>query len=828
MRIARLAFSGWFLSTLLLACFVKVGPLSSFAWCQSDSDLASQAKPADARAADREFFESKIRPVLVRNCEECHSVNGASIEAGLRLDFAGGLLAGGESGPVIVPGDPAGSRLLAAIKYNDEGLQMPPAGPLSPTVVADFEAWIKAGAYDPRAEAPIKQTKEERQQAEAMARWAMKPPLEPKVPDVEHPEWCSQRPGSAEIDRFLVAKIESAGLVALPTADRYTLLRRATYDLTGLPPTKSEIAEFEQDRRPEAEAFAAVVDRLLHSPQYGVRWGRYWLDVVRYADTAGDNSDFPIPQMYRYRNWVIDALNRDLPYDEFIKQQLAGDLLPAANTQQRYQQLIATGYLANSRRFGSRVDDYPTHLTIEDTIDNLGRAYLGLSINCARCHDHKFDPISTEDYYGLYGFFSSTRYPWPGIELEQRQRDLVPLVEQAVVDVHQQTWQAKKDELEAEVKRLEKERDEAPEDKKQTFKEAIENAHKASKQHDKQPLPYPLAYAVAEGAGLTRAPKTGNVCVQIKGNPANKGPEVPRHFPVALGGQKLAPDETGSGRGHLANWIASRDNPLTARVMANRLWHYHFGVGLVATPNDFGKQGKPCSHPELLDWLARRLIDNGWSLKALHRDMMLSAAYQRQSVANPAESEVDPENLLLSGYRRQRMSAEAIRDTLLTLSGELDLEVPEGHPFPPSSEWSYTQHNPFKGQYESNHRTAFLMTQRIQRHPFLAVFDGADPSASTPCRATSTTSLQALFFLNSPVAHQAASRFSERLMATVPESDQRIEQSYLEAFGRRPSADEVVAARSYLAGFAAETSEQTGWESYIRILFRLPEFIHVD
>jgi Protein of unknown function (DUF1553)/Protein of unknown function (DUF1549)/Planctomycete cytochrome C len=827
-RIARLARCRWFPSALLVACCAELGLTSRCAWGQANAAATSQPKQVEAAQADREFFETKIRPVLVRNCEECHSVNGASIEAGLRLDYAGGLLAGGESGRVIVPGDPATSRLLAAIRYNDESLQMPPAGPLSPTVVADFEAWIKAGAYDPRVEAPIKQTKAERQQAEARARWALKPPAEPNVPDVVHNEWCSKRPGSAEIDRFLVAKIEAASLRALPASDRHTLLRRATYDLTGLPPTKQEIADFEQDERPDAEAFAAVVDRLLNSPQYGVRWGRYWLDVVRYADTAGDNSDFPIPQMYRYRNWVIDALNRDLPYDEFIKQQLAGDLLPSKTNEEHYQQLIATGYLANSRRFGSRVDDYPTHLTIEDTIDNLGRAYLGLSVNCARCHDHKFDPISTEDYYGLYGFFSSTRYPWPGIELEQRQRDLVPLVEQAVVDAHQQTWQAKKDQLEADIKRLEKERDEAPDDKKETFKEAIDKAHEASRQYDKLPLPYPVAYAVAEGAGLARAPKAANVCVQIKGNPANEGPEVPRHFPVALGGQKLPAEETGSGRVHLANWIASPDNPLTARVIANRLWHYHFGVGLVATPNDFGKQGKPCSHPELLDWLARRLIQNGWSLKAMHRDMMLTAAYQRQAVANPAESVVDPENLLLTGYRRQRMSAEAIRDTLLTLSGELDLAVPEGHPFPPSTDWGFTQHNPFKGQYETKHRTAFLMTQRIQRHPFLAVFDGADPSASTPCRATSTTSLQALFFLNSPVVHQAAGRFATRLVATVPETDHRIEEAYLEAFGRKPSADEVVAARSYLAKFSNETNEQTRWESYVRILFRLPEFIHVD
>ncbi|HND56691.1 MAG TPA: DUF1553 domain-containing protein, partial [Pirellulaceae bacterium] len=340
-----------------------------------------------------------------------------------------------------------------------------------------------------------------------------------------------------------------------------------------------------------------------------------------------------------------------------------------------------------------RVDDYPQHLTIEDTIDNLGRAFLGLSLTCARCHDHKFDPLTTRDYYGLYGIFQSTRYPWPGIELDKRQRDLVTLPQST-------------------------------------------------------PHSTDTAYAVAEAKTL------GDAAIQLRGDPARLGDVVSRRFPLVLGGHELPANGDESGRRQLAEWILAPDNPLTARVIANRLWQHHFGRGLVPTPNDFGRQGKPPTHPELLDFLATRFRAKGWSIKSFHRLVMLSRTY-RQSGARPPESiRLDPTNELLSGFPRRRLDAESIRDSLLAVAGNLDLSPAGAHPFPPHDKWDFTQHKPFKAVYESDRRSVFLMTQRIQRHPYLALFDGADPSTSTGARLTSTTPLQALFLLNDPLLHR--------------------------------------------------------------------------
>ncbi|HEX7378048.1 MAG TPA: DUF1549 and DUF1553 domain-containing protein, partial [Pirellulales bacterium] len=575
-----------------------------------------------------------------------------------------------------------------------------------------------------------------------------------------------------------------------------------------------------------------VVDRLLDSPRYGERWGRHWLDVARYSDTAGDNSDFPIPQMYLYRDWVIDAFNRDLPYDQFIREQLAGDLLPSANDDERRQRIVATGYLAGARRFGSRVDDYPQHLTIEDTIDNLGRAFLGLTINCARCHDHKFDPISTEDYYGLYGIFHSTRYPWPGIELEQKQRDLVPLAAADDVKRATEAHKTRQQELDAEVRRLEKLRDAAANgEEKDNLNKEVQKARNAAAKHGKTLPDVPWVYAMAESN------KIENVRVQYKGDPNKTGPEVARHFPLALGGDMLAADDHTSGRLSLARWIADANNPLTARVMVNRIWQYHFGQGIVPTANDFGKQGKPPTHPELLDWLARRLIASGWSIKAMHRLVMLSHTYRLAAIADPALNTADPTNDYLAGFRRLRLDAEAIRDTLLFVGGDLDLSPAGPHPFPPSTDWDFTQHKPFKAVYETKHRSVYLMTQRIQRHPYLAVFDGADPSYSTPRRMATTTPLQALYLLNNELVHEQAARLAARLLNERPATAARVERAYQLLLSRPPTPDEAAQAADFLAraqaaleksGAPADRLTALAWQSFARSLFLLNEFVYVD
>jgi len=573
-------------------------------------------------------------------------------------------------------------------------------------------------------------------------------------PAAKDPAWPRN-----EIDQFILARLVQEGLQPSPDAHQREWLRRVTFDVTGLPPTPTEIDDFLRDK--SATASTRVVDRLLASPRYGERWGRHWLDVVRYADTAGDNSDYPIPQMYRYRDWVIQALNRDLPYDQFVRDQLAGDLTPSDSLEETHQRWIATGYLANSRRFGSRVEDYPQHLTIEDTLDNVGRAFLGLSINCARCHDHKFDPITAADYYALYGIFQSTRYPWPGIELEKRQRDLVPLVapsEISAAEKRKQTRDQEKRRLQRIVEKLKDSLKETPKEQKTAVEEKIKEAERAAKEFAKLPLPFELVYAVAEGSNISDA------AIQMKEDPAKPGEIVRRRFLSVMPGPDLPSADTTSGRAYLADAIIHRAQPLAARVMVNRIWQHHFGQGLVPTPNDFGKQGKPPTHPELLDWLANSFIRSGWSMKAVHRAILLSRVYQLSTERSETAIARDPNNVTLASYPRRRLDAESLRDTLLTLGGNLDTRPPGPHPFPPEQDWNFTQHNPFKAVYETRRRSVYLMTQRIQRHPYLALFDGADPSASTASRTTSTTPLQALYLLNDGFVHRQAQAFAQRIL----------------------------------------------------------------
>ena len=769
--------------------------------------LAAPQFAGEPTAEQTEFFEKRIRPVLVEHCYECHSAGAKKIKGGLVLDSRAGVRKGGDTGPAIAPGEADASLLIEAVRHKSEDTAMPPKKKLPPEVIADLEQWVKLGAPDPRATDTVAavQAKSAIDWAKAREWWSLKPLTQPAPPQVKDPAWPAN-----EIDRFLLARMDSAGLSPAPDAEPRTLIRRITYALTGLPPTPEEVEAFVNDCRENSSfvirhsSLSPLIDRLLASPAYGERWGRHWLDVVRYADTAGDNSDFPIPQMHRYRDWVIAAFNRDLPYDQFVREQIAGDLL-GGEGDERLQRIIATGYLANARRFGSRVSDYPQHLTIEDTIDNLGRTFLGLTVNCARCHDHKFDPITAQDYYALYGILKSTRYPWPGIELEQRQRDFIPLV----APENLAAAEAAKREFEKEQKRLEKE--------VEKLKDAAKTAaEKALADHAKTRPPFETAYAVADAA------KREDAALQFKGDPAKPGERVKRRFLTVLGGAEVTSAE--SGRRELAGWLTSKENPLTARVIVNRVWQAHFGTGLVPTPNDFGKQGRPPSHPELLDWLASQLIADGWSIKKLQRRILLSHAYRIAGTRIEAAIAKDPNNELLSAFPRRRLDAESLRDTLLTLGESLDRTPAGPHPFPPQAQWKFTQHNPFKEVYASNRRSVYLMTQRIQRHPYLAIFDGADPSTSTPSRLTSTTPLQALYLLNDPLLHEQAQRFAARITTTASDDTQRIRRAYLLALSRPPTREESETAHRFLKTAPAAEA----WPALARVLFRLNEFVYVD
>jgi hypothetical protein len=780
----------------------------------------------------RDFFEKRIRPLLIAECYECHTSRAKELGGGLSLEWRGAIATGGASGPAIVPGAAEKSLLVKAIRHDDAELRMPPEKKLSAEQIADLTAWVNDGAFDPRDTPPVGARAVKKYGVsleEGRKFWSMQPVREPTLPDVQDRGWL-QTP----IDAFVLARLEKIGLKPEPAADRRTLLRRLAYDLTGLPPTIAEMEAFVADGSPHA--FEAAMERYLASPRYGERWGRHWLDVVRYSDTCGNASDYPVPQAHKYRDWVVQAIAADKPYDQFLREQLAGDLIPGGTEAERHERIVATGYLAIARRFGGNRDG-EFHLTLEDTIDNLGRGLLGSSIACARCHDHKFDPFTQNDYYGLYGIFSSTRYPFPGAEVGKRQEDFVPLLPpaevEAIVNAHEQRVAA----ADAEVKRLEAEEAEINKQPDGEEKKAAQAAlspklaetRNRRGQVQAEILPIERAYAVAEG-------KVANARLHVRGDPKRLGDEVSRHFPAVLGGQAVSADSA-SGRLELAEWIVDPANPLTARVMVNRIWQQHFGRGLVETPNDFGHQGKPPSHPELLDYLAAQFVKSGWSIKAMHRLILQSHTWQLASSVSPDGMRLDPNNELFGHFPRRRLSAEELRDTLLVVSGQLDETRPTPHPFPPENTWGWTQHNPFVAAYDSSKRSIYLMQQRLRKNPYLALFDGADPSSSTGVRLMSTTPLQALFLMNGPLAHSASSGLAERIRAASAAEGERIEFAHRLLFGRTAEAEEVAACGEFLEtyrqrltslGTPAERIDAVAWEALARTLLSSNELAFVD
>ena len=798
--------------------------------------FAAPAAPIVPTAEDIAFFEKRIRPLLAEHCFDCHS--GKKQKGGLRLDWRDGWAKGGASGPAIIPGKPDDSLLIKGVRHWDKDFKMPPEERLSPSLVNDLIEWVRRGAPDPRTTPPAAATativKPVPNPAYMHARkhWAFQPVKDSPTPAVRNKSWPR-----TNVDAFLLARMEQAGVTPTPDADRRTLIRRATFDLIGLPPTPEEVEAFINDTAPGA--FARVVDRLLDSPHYGERWGRHWLDVVRYADTCGNASDYPVPQAYKYRNYVLRAFNADLPFNQFIREQLAGDLLPAATETERLERTIATGYLAIARHFGGGKGE--PHLTIEDSIENMGRGFLGLSLNCARCHDHKFDPIPATDYYAIYGILSSAIFPHPGSEGMNRPKDLVPLLPKPELETANKVWKEKLAALDVEVKKLEAEKiaaDKLPDsaEKKAKVDAAVKAVAAAKAQHKQfsETVPFEYAYAISEG-------KPANARLHVRGDPARLGEEVPRRFVEVLGAQPLPKDCGNSGRLDLANWIADPANPLTARVLVNRLWQHHFGRGLVTTPNDFGTRGHPPSHPELLDFLAHRFMQSGWSIKAMHRLLLNSRAWQMASgPATPESSQTfaanaarDTNNLLWWRADRRRLDAESIRDALLHVSGDLDVTIGGAHPFPPVHTWGFTQHNQFFAIYDNRQRTVYQMQQRLRRHPFLALFDGADPNASTAVREPSTTPLQSLFLMNDKFAHEQAAKFASRMQPGAADEARQIERAFLTLYARPPQPDEVSAAKDYLARFrekavAKKLPAAEAWNSLSRALLSANEFLYLD
>ncbi len=761
-----------------------------------------------------EFFEKKIRPVLSQQCYGCHSESSKPLMGGLQVDSRDGLRKGGGSGqPAVVPNEPARSLLLAAVKQTGS-LKMPPGKPLPPEVVADLEAWIRMGAPDPREEKaaalpPPYDFEKARQH------WSYRPVQDPEPPASADALW-----NKTAIDRFIKAKLDEKGLKPVALAGKRALLRRATFDLTGLPPTPEDVDAFLKDASPNA--FEKVIDRLMASPQYGERWGRHWLDVVRYADTAGCNSDFPVPDLYRYRNWVIQSFNNDKPYMDFLREQIAGDLMKPSNDEDRQGKIVATSYIALSRRFASSANEH--YLTIDDTLDNIGKGMLGLSISCAHCHDHKFDPIPERDYFGLYGIFESTVYAFPGVETSPRPYGFIAL---GGPDKQNQltAWENQIKDIYEKIRKL---RFTDAKDKADA-KEEVEKLKGQALALELKPPEIPHAYAVKDGAGK-------NSRMHYKGDPKQLGEEAPRGFLTVLGGQKLPPEEKGSGRRELAGWITDPKNPLTPRVMANRIWLGHFGKGLVATPNDFGVRGEAPSHPELLDWLTSRFVESGYSIKKMHKLIMLTRAYRLSSSHDAADFEKDPKNAYQWKFDRRRLEAEEIRDSMLAVSGQLDPTPGGPHPFPPLYQWSFSQHRQFFAVYDSNKRSVYLMQQRLRKNPLLEVFDPADANASTPVRNSSVTALQALSEMNSEFIHTQADQFAVRVGMAYSDTPDRIEYAFKLAYGRDATPGEVRDASGYLVkaksalkdSLPAERQSRAALASYLHVLLSSDEFFFVD
>jgi hypothetical protein len=652
---------------------------------------------------------------------------------------------------------------------------------------------VPAGAPDPR-----------------LKHWSFQPVRSYPAPPVKTKGWVR-----SPIDAFILVKLEANRLRPNPPADRRTLIRRATFDLTGLPPKPEEVEAFVADRAPDA--YEKLIDRLLASPAYGERWGRHWLDVVRYADSNGLDWNEVFPNAWRYRDYVIRSFNQDKPFDQFILEQLAGDLLPAASESESYEHLVATGMLVMGPKLLAQQDRIKLGMdVVDEQIDVTCKAFMGLTVSCARCHDHKFDPIPTRDYYALAGIFKSTvalkgTLPRNDRVMYWNERPLAPADQVQASEA----YAAKVKTMEAAVKAC-----------KDPAEKTRLTAELAGFQKNAPPAPA-MTMAVSEG-------RIADCPVHLRGSYANLGPEVPRGFVTALGGQKEVTDRKQSGRRELADWIASPRNPLTARVLANRLWLHHFGEGLVRTPDDFGARGERPTHPELLDYLAREVVRNGWRLKALHREIMLSAAYRMSSDPNPAAYAKDPDNRLVWRMNRVRLEAEAIRDAMLDASGSLDATVG-------GSLMSKTSGFPVKEfpvDFESRRRSVYLPSLRVVTYDLLKVFDFAEPSIVIGKRNRTTVATQALVMLNSPFVTGRSRDFAQSLLA-LPDADdrRRVEAAYLRALGRTPSTGEVDRAVKFLDDYQqalqpkepdAEKRRGQAWASFCQTLFASTEFRYLD
>ncbi len=905
-----------------------------------------------------DFYESKVRPILAEHCYQCHSAKSKGVKGGLRLDDPTAMRKGGDTGPAVVPGEVDASLLMTAVRYDDELLRMPPKQRLTADQVAILERWVKEGGVATVSRSTAKVAPGLDFEG-ASRHWAYQPIREPAIPRVNRVGWAS-----GPIDRFVLEKLEKAGLQPAAQADRRVLIRRATFDLIGLPPTLDEVRRFEEDRAPDA--YTRLIDRLLASPHYGERWGRHWMDVARYADTKDGVLMFDYarlrPYAYTYRDYVIHAMNGDLGFDRFVQDQLAADQLAPKDEPWR---LAAMGFLTLGRMFDNNVHDQ-----IDDKIDTVTRGLLGLTVACARCHDHKYDAIPTADYYSLYGVFASCeaplelplvdpsaariktdpfekeagpkrkalqdfldgqyqllreaalkrtpdyliragtmapdpletaifflslapedlrpqivsrwrRYlarrsraddpvfgPWHelmslsdgayaasgsavvgrfnGRRKGTRPGELNPLVAGmlATASIHSRTDLARAyGELFVKVALEPPATTETSDGQARRQIQAVLLSHDSPAYFPKSQTRSYMSRGEKDGYGgklgeldimaakATTAPARAMVLVDseeitdprifVRGNPSVLGDRTPRQFPRAIAGPNRRPFQKGSGRAELAQAITAPDNPLTARVIVNRVWMQHFGEPMVSTPSDFGVRGAPPTHPELLDYLASRLIREGWSLKNLHRAIMLSSVYQQRSADRPECRTIDPENRLLWRFPRRRLELEAMRDALLAVSGRLDSRM--------GGRSVDAANDP-----ENARRTVYGLVDRQSLPGFYRAFDFASPDQSAERRPRTTVPQQALYSMNSPFAiRQAVALAASPAVHGAKDDRARAKALYEAILGRAPTGEETeIAVRFLLDGrqrrTRSESSRASGLERLAQVLLMTNEFVFID
>jgi hypothetical protein len=803
----------------LRAACVTLAVLSPYLAMAADGRESRSAKMGSEGV---EFFEKRIRPVLVEHCFECHSAGANKSKGGLRLDSKQAAYAGGDSGPVIVPGRPAESLLIDAVEFGGEFVDMPPSGKLPDRVIADFRTWVVLGAPMPDDRTPdggqpagSLQPRKTVDIEAGRSFWSFQPVSRQPLPGVSNADWPQRR-----LDWFVLARLDEQQLAPDSPADRRTLLRRLYLDLIGLPPTPDDVDAFAADASPDA--VEVVIDRLLSSPHYGERWGRHWLDVARYAEDnpTGESTCQPPPFPWPYRDWVIRVLNDDLPYDEFVRRQLAADLMDLPPGE-----VAATGFLGLSPVYHKepKLSGEVVRVIVADEwderLDTVTRGFLGLTLACARCHDHKFDPLTMRDYYALAGVMASTRLvEWPLVRTSLADAEALTETREAIVDFNLRVSYAKAMRKAAEIE-----------------KQPTEPFEKLAEQHQKtlddwktrKLFDGPIANVVRD-AGVWvddhdpdwtnmvyRAGEPRNLPVFVRGNPNNPGEIVPRRFLEVFSTGPARPFQHGSGRLELADAIVTDAAPLTARVVVNRVWGWHFGQPLVRTPGNFGALGERPSHPELLDDLAARFIDSGWSLKWLHREILLSATWQQSSrIRASRPTEVDPDNRLLWRMNRRRLEPEVWRDAVLSTSGQLDRRM-----FDKSDKLD---------EAKNYRRTVYGTITRQNPADVLRLFDFPDAKRHADQRTLTTSPLQQLYLLNGPFLQQAAEHVVTRQPGdSTDSSDARtdsVRQLFRTILLREPVASELDASLNLIGD---EPTKQS-WQLLAHSLLATNEFLYSD